>query len=295
MVSAYFDTCVFDNLLKRNGFNESHLSELRTAIEEKRLTIVANILNLQETIDALNSATPEIAVQQVEFIAGLVDWDRFVKPCDMLLTDDIKHFAWCGEAASPFLAPDVVGVLRTATFDIIDGKTKPDELDDVVRENFRQKKNFAEVLEDNHAQTAAQVAELRNQGLIPAFPDFLGITASDFALELARKVGRADECADRGFEKFLAVQSVRMEVGHAMSVVYRRAFENRKLGRRFGTSRDLQHSPCAAAAADLFVTHDRELADLIQRVPMRRFQVSTLRQLLDELRVGEPSTAPITG
>jgi hypothetical protein len=292
MVTAYLDTCVFDNLLKRNGFGGSHLSELRAAIGEKRLAIVANILNLQETLDAINSATPGIVVQQIKFIARLVDWDRFVKPCDMLLTDDIRHFSWCGEAANPLLAPQIVRVLRAATFDLIDGKMRPEELDDVVREDFQQKKKFADILEENHAQTAPQVEQLRDQGVFPAFPEFFDVTASSFAVALARKGGRADECENRGLEGFLAVRSVRMAVGHAMSIVYRRAFENRKLRRSLGTSRDLQHSPCAAASADLFVTHDRELAELVRRVPMRRFRVCTLRELLDELRMGEPATTP---
>jgi hypothetical protein len=109
MLCAYFDTNPFDNLLKLNPQTVTDLAELRSAIQTQRLAVVSNILNIQETIDALHSKTPEVVVPQLDLIASLIDWSRFVKPSDWLLTDDIRHFAWCGEPSSPFLADNVVG------------------------------------------------------------------------------------------------------------------------------------------------------------------------------------------
>jgi hypothetical protein len=51
MLSAYFDTNPFDTLLKLNRLTASDLSELRSAIQTRRMAIVSNRLNIQETID----------------------------------------------------------------------------------------------------------------------------------------------------------------------------------------------------------------------------------------------------
>jgi hypothetical protein len=114
MLCAYFDTNPFDNLLKLNRLAATDLAELRSAIRRQQLAVVSNVLNLQETIDALHSNTPEVIVPQLDLIASLIDWGRFVKPSDWLLRDDIKHFAWCGEPSSPFLRESVIEIVRDA-------------------------------------------------------------------------------------------------------------------------------------------------------------------------------------
>ena len=88
--------------------------------------------------------------------------------------------------------------------------------------------------------------QLHKEGLFPEFADIFPIAAQDFAYHVAAKVDRAQECKGRGLEQFLSVRSVRMAVGLGLSVIYRRAFENKKLKRPLGTSRDLQHLACAA-------------------------------------------------
>jgi hypothetical protein len=100
------------------------LAELRSAVQAQKLAVVSNILNIQETIDALHSKRPEVVIPQLELIADLVDWGRFVKPCDMLLTDDIRHFGWCGEASSPLLHESVVAVVCEALNNIIRGRLR---------------------------------------------------------------------------------------------------------------------------------------------------------------------------
>jgi hypothetical protein len=289
MLCAYFDTNPFDNLLKLNGLKASDLAELRSAIKRQKLAVISNIVNLQETIDALHSKTPEVVVPQLELIANLIDWSRFVKPSDWLLTDDIWHFAWCGDSSSPFLPESDVEVVHSAIMDIIGGRMSITELDDVVRESSRQKIEFAAGLEEANAKTASMAEQLRKERPFPEFADFFAFAAKDVAYRIAAKVDRAEECKDRGLDQFLSVRSVRMAVGLGLSVIYRAVFENRKLKRPLGASRDLQHLACAAAAGNVFVTHDQDLTILARRVPIRSFRVITLRELLDELRVGDPA------
>jgi hypothetical protein len=291
MLCAYFDTNPFDNLLKLNRLAATDLAELRSAIRRQQLAVVSNVLNLQETIDALHSNTPEVIVPQLDLIASLIDWGRFVKPSDWLLRDDIKHFAWCGEPSSPFLRESVVEIVRDAVADIVRGRLPIDDFDDVVRKSAWQKTAFALGLESDNAEAASMMERLREDGLLPEFNDVFAIAAQDFAYHIAAKVGYAEECKGRGLDQLLSVRSVRMAVGSGLSVIYHRAFENKKLKRPLGTSRDLQHVVCAAAAADVFVTHDRELSSLVSRVPLRGFRVLTVSELLDEIRDGEPQPA----
>jgi hypothetical protein len=178
-----------------------------------------------------------------------------------------------------------------AVNDILRGRISIAELDDLVRENNRQKTAFAIGLENNHAQTTSVVERIGADGLIPDFPSVFAIAAQDFAYRIAAKVGRADEWTSRGLERFLSVLSVRMAVGLGLSVTYRRAFENKKLKRPLGALRDLQHLACAVAAADVFVTHDRELSSLVARVPMRAFRVLTIRELLNGVHAQDPEAA----
>src|SRR5215469_15857341 len=97
---AYFDTNVFDNILKRSaGVLQGDEAHLLKAIESGRLVVVTSILNISETMDARR---PEIVLPQLNLIAKLADRDRFVKPHDVVLTDDVRHFAWNGEPDSPF-------------------------------------------------------------------------------------------------------------------------------------------------------------------------------------------------
>jgi len=69
MLSAYFDTNPFDNLLKLNGLTQADLEALRSAIQDGKLSVVANALNLQETIDALHSKKPEVVIPQLELLS----------------------------------------------------------------------------------------------------------------------------------------------------------------------------------------------------------------------------------
>ncbi len=75
------------------------------------------------------------------------------------------------------------------------------------------------------------------------------------------------------------IPSVRAMVGVGMSFIYRTAVE--KKSPKGSDSRDLQHAVCAAAAADVFVTHDVDLSLLLHRVPIKGLRVLRLHQLLE--------------
>lgn len=276
---AYFDTNIFDNMLKRTaGVLADDEARLLRAIESRKLAIVTSILNISETIDARR---PEIVLPQLNLIARMADKDRFVKPHDIVLTDDIKHFAWNGEPDSPFIREPMLGQLRSALDRILSGQDAIEDFEDVIEENVNQKVRFLTGISDVRSETYPQIQELRQREEIPSFERYLADQSERVARAFARRVGVEGECERLGFANLLKIRSVGLTVGLSLSFIYRGAVEGKTPDR--GASRDLQHAPPAAASADVFVTHDRELTYILRRVPMRRFKVMAFRELLDEI------------
>jgi hypothetical protein len=276
---AYFDTNVFDNILKKTGgVVEGSAARLRGAVASGRLSLVTSILNISETIDARR---PEIVLPQLELMALLTDWDRFVKPHDMILTDDIKHFAWNGEPDGPFIREPMLAQLHSAFNKVLHGQDSIKDFDYVIEEDGRQKAKFLQGILEIRSETYPQIQELKQREEVPAFERYLGDHCESVARSIARRVETEGRCERFGITNLLRLPSVRITVGLSLSFIYRVAVEGKTPKR--GASRDLQHAPPAAAAADVFVTHDGELAFLLSRVPMRAFRVMTLHQLLDEV------------
>jgi len=278
---VYFDTNVFDNILKRrNNVTAEDEMRLRTTLAGGSLSILLSILNIQETIDARK---PEIVLPQLKLILDLTGWHQFVKPHDLILTDDIRHFAWNGEPDRPLFLEPVVSQVRSAVERFLGGTGNLRELDDVVNLNNQQKQKFLQGIEDARAETYPLIQALMEQEhqQIPSFEQYLASQQEKVAWDFARRVGVEGECERRGIAQFLGMKSVKMTSGLGLSFMYRVAVEGKAPKR--GASRDLQHIVPAAAAADTFVTHDEELAFLVRRVPMNAFEVTTLHELLDQV------------
>jgi hypothetical protein len=278
---VYFDTNVFDNILKRrNNVTAEDEMRLRSALAAGSLSVLLSIINIQETIDARK---PEIVLPQLRLILDLTDWDQFVKPHDLVLTDDIRHFAWNGEPDRPFFLEPVVNQVRSALVRLLDGTGNLSDLDDVIDLNNQQKQKFLRGIEDARADTYQQIQALIEQEHeeIPSFEQYLANQQEKLARDFARRVGVQDECERRGIAQFLRIKSIKMTAGLGLSFMFRVAVEGKAPKR--GASRNLQHLVAAAAAADTFVTHDDELAFIVRRVPMNGFQVTTLRELLDQV------------
>jgi hypothetical protein len=89
---VYFDTNVFDNLIKKtNGVTDADELQLRAAVSSEQLRIVVSQITIQETLAAFHSR-PEIARAQLALILSVADWGRFVRFSSEILENDIKHF-----------------------------------------------------------------------------------------------------------------------------------------------------------------------------------------------------------
>jgi hypothetical protein len=282
---AYFDTNVFHNLLtKTNGVTEVDEPRLRAAIASRQFTIVASHINLRESIAALRSR-PDRAREQLRLIVSLADWDRFIRFSTEVLEADIKHFAYNGERANPpFERERQANHIRSVTQRIIDGDIGFKELEAAIVENEQFKHRFEEGIEKSRAETVTALKQfLEEGGEIPSFDQFLKEGSEAHARAFIKSFDGAKECERRGLDRLLKIPSIRIMVRHGMSLIYRIAVEEKRKVATGSSSADLQHALCAAAAADVFVTHDKELACLLHRVPIKGFRVLRLHELLDEI------------
>src|SRR5258708_39986735 len=135
---AYFDTNIFDNLIKKtNGITDADDARLRAAVPSRQLTFVVSHTTIREALAALESR-PDIARGQLELIASIADWDRFVRLSSEILENDIKHFAFNGEAAnSPF--EKNAAHIRSKVQLIIEGRIRFGELEAGIGEDRENK------------------------------------------------------------------------------------------------------------------------------------------------------------
>jgi hypothetical protein len=152
---AYFDTNVFDSLVKKtDGITEEDESRLRAAVSSRRLTIVASHVNIRETLAALRYS-PEIARAQFGLIESLVDWDRFVKFHSEILEDDIRHFAFNGERANtPFEGLRQAAYTRSLVQRVHDGRIGFPEFEAAIDEDRDQKVAFLQSVKESDADIA---------------------------------------------------------------------------------------------------------------------------------------------
>jgi hypothetical protein len=144
-----------------------------------------------------------------------------------------------------------------------------------------QKEAFLDKIQEVAQSISQETRELRDIGEIPDFDRYFHDGVAEFAVAFAESLVVADGCKHHGIENLVKIRSLRAFLGFSMSLIYRRVVAQKKP--KIGASRDLQHVPSAASAADVFVTHDQEFKTLLERVPMFGFRVATLDQLLSEI------------
>src|SRR5258708_6056510 len=144
-ILSYFDTNVFDNLIKRtNGVTDADREQLHAEVSSGRLRVVVGHTTIREALAALESR-PDIARTHLELIASLADWDRFVLLSSEILENDVKHFAFNGEAANTPFERDAAHI-RSKLQLIIEGRIGFGELEAVIGEDREYKTGFQDTV-----------------------------------------------------------------------------------------------------------------------------------------------------
>ena len=277
---AYLDTNAFDHLYKKIGCTSADIAELRKAIYGRRISIRPSIHTLEEILLA-RTAAPQAFAAQIKLTFSLANFRNLIKPCDQLLTDDIRAYAARGEAARPFLHGEMQNAVTSGIAALIesDGEEMDDDFVEVLVETRRQKERFLAGMKRAREELAPIAGALSHP---PSFAEFFEQGASAVAQSFAQRAGVLEACRQRGIEGLLQIKSIRISVGAALSLIYGQTFEG--WPPEIGDLRDLQHAASAAAAAETFVTDDRRLRDNLARVPLDGFNVIGLQGFLDPIR-----------
>lgn len=269
---VYFDTNVFDHLVKReNNVTAADEKELRLAVQDGKISIPISLINLEEALCALENY-PKEASKNYKIISDLSDCRKIIKTPRQMLLDDINAYARLGIGGSPYFKDSVLkinqGELRN-----------PERIKELLRviTNIKEEK---EIFRLDNIISKKDVLSTRNKlDSVPSFDQFWDSLKLDFARELAQESGMIEEYKYKNLNGLLEIRSIRLCVGWSLSYIYGQLFEGVKPKK--GDSRDMKHS-VLASAAEIFVTHDKELAGLLKRISLENFKVlGHLHELLN--------------
>jgi len=273
-MAAYLDTNVFDHLYKKIGCTSTDITNLRKKIYSRELSLPLSIHVLEEIL-LDRKARPELLVAKIKLTLSLGNFRRMVKPCDQLLTDDIRSYAATGEAARPYIDVELQNIMTDGITELVesDGEELDEEMIAALEAARSQKVRFLDHLRDAAASGPAAAA---------TFEQYFASAGPTMARSLALSAGVAEACEQRGLAGLLELRSVRMSVGARLAFNYAFACEGESAP--VGDSRELLHAVSAAAVAATFVTDDAQLRRVLARVPLDNFAVVDLPTFLQTIQ-----------
>ncbi|MGH7878854.1 MAG: hypothetical protein ACREQD_05100, partial [Candidatus Binataceae bacterium] len=142
-MAAYLDTNVFDHLYKKLGCSGADIANLRKKIYGRELSIPLSIHTLEEIL-LERGARPERLVAKIKLTLSLANFRRMVKPCDQLLSDDVRAYAATGEPARPFIDANLQNIISDGITELIetDGEHLDEDMVEALDEAKRQKERF---------------------------------------------------------------------------------------------------------------------------------------------------------
>ena len=274
---AYFDTNVFDHLERRsNGVTEEDLVRLGRAVKHECLRVVLSFLTIEETLFIVKSQ-PKRADARVKLILELGDKHLFALGQELIMNRDIRAYAHGTPSVTPFTVFEPYVELNIRNLAKPTGSDIAD-LDALVEEVRRDKMAFQTFLDEGKAKVKP-VADTIGAKRYP-FGHYWVNNSGWLAKSLADRAGVLLEVNRRGVDGLLKVKSVALAVGANLSLLYSHHFDNRAPDS--GDSRDILHA-IVASMADVFVTNDEDLEEVLARIPVDDFKVMSLRAFMESL------------
>ena len=249
---AYLATSAFGHLYRKIDCTAADIGALRKAIYSRTISIPLGMHNLEEIVLA-RPASPQAMAAQLRLLLSISNWRVLLKPCGQLLGDDLRAFAAGAEPARPFLRGAMQNAVTTGISELLesDGEELNEDFAQALDEVRREREAFVAGLSEFLAECGTRFTPPPNIG---AFEEYFERNAPDAAAALAERAGVGAECRRRGAEALLALKSVRMWVGAALSLACAQSLEGRPS--RAEEANEVMHAVTGAAAADTFVTAD---------------------------------------
>jgi hypothetical protein len=275
---AYLASSAFSHLYRKIDCTAADLGALRKAIYSRTVSIPLGLHNLEEIVLA-RQASPQAMAAQIRLLLSISNWRVQVKPCGQLLGDDLRAFATGTAPARPFLHGEMQNAVTTGISELLesDGEDLNDDFAQALDEVRREREAFIAGLGEFLAECGTRFAPPPGAG---AFDEYFERNAPEAAAALAERAGVGAEFRQRASEAILALKSVRMWVGTALSLACALSLEGRPS--RAEEANEVMHAVSGAAAADTFVTADARVLPCLSRVAIDGLQTTDLKGFLKQ-------------
>lgn len=274
MRPIYFDTNIYDDIAKTG----KGVQALRAELARRKLVAILSIVNVEELIGDWDTNRPK-TIRRLDVTRELVDFDNILKEPNVLLKEAIEGYATDGPRPPRTLPQDQLFVLSSCLHKVANGNAQLDPvLSRIVAEVRREKEIFKAMMKRARAQSRDEFTQRYEPRVLAQIPfEEFWSDAPLWAEAFADHFGFGDLCRERGLEGLLEVRTVRSCVGAVKSLVYSQVANGRQPD--LGDWHDVWHA-ILASVADVFVTRDKRLAEVLGRVPSNDCRVITS---LDEL------------
>ena len=261
---VYLDTNVFNKLIEEEFFSNIHKRILQDALNNGKISIPLSIINLEEVFLTLESH-PNKADKLFHILSEITDCRKMIKPPEILLAEDVKSYIKNRAPSNPFFSDSTLKINHKQ----LRNPKRRMEFNEIISKIKAEKINFKL---ENIAASKIVLFEAERLHPVPTFGEFCELHRNLFSRDLIEKVGLLEESKYLNIINLIVIRSVRLFVGWCVSYIYGQLFEKRKPNR--GDSRDMRHA-VLASVADIFVTYDRNLAELMKRIPIKNLEICT--------------------
>jgi len=281
MIKIYLDKNVLSHIIssqrgaaETNGVTVDDLKALLKAVAEDKITFLLSFMHLQEAAYALRASSPDVAKSELQLIRDLTDTKQVINFPRDLLINDVISYAKGEDTQSPFI-PNTLDLeqLFSTTGDIEERRRLLDETDN-------DNANFLAVTTDAKDNDKAYALQ-EFDGKKPSFEEFYKKKVEERIVATVKRVeeetkseGLLDACKEKGIGGMIDIKSIALAEGASLSYQYARVFNelSEKQKKRVGDASDLRHA-LLASAADILITHDKDFAFWIERIPHNGLEV----------------------
>jgi hypothetical protein len=266
MVTAYLDRNVMSHLKRHiGGASPEHEASLRVAIREGRLAIPLSTVTLSETLLMDNNKQ---AFDEARWIIGLTGRGHVINDVVPLLNDCVRAYAHGASDPSPYVTTLDLSLITSAT---------PRNVGRILMVMLEYKRQRAIWVEEWTARFERWKARISGKRTAQQFIDD---NASEWLETFTDRAGVRAGCEQRGWDGLLGLKTLRLGVIPPLLLAHAKIFHDTNLEEaHFG---DLHHL-VEATTADLFVSHDRRLRELLSRTHVPGLEAITLPQLVRRL------------
>jgi hypothetical protein len=275
-MDVYFDTNVYGHLHRlQHGVTAADVKKIQKVVSERRLRIFASFTVIEETNTGRLTDLDDVN-GRLELIRTLTVPDPIIKLHVDILEGDILAYANGLPKPNKFERP--LPGLKSIFWDHTAKNYR--ELDKAAVETKKMIEDFSDSMDTSFNKIRPIAQALKKQKKEQSFQDYWNEMAEPWAEQVTQRLGVLDKVKARGMKGLLKVHSFRIHTNAELSLTYANTYERTTFNK--GNSRDMHHVGCASAVP-IFVAHDRQLVNILNRRPIKGLEIIDIHTLLGRI------------